>query len=42
MLHGPGGELLGPVAILRDVTQRFQREKEMARRLKELEAKARE
>ena len=42
MLHGSGGELLGPVAILRDVTQRFQREKEMARRLKELEAKARE
>jgi PAS domain S-box-containing protein len=42
MLHGPGGEILGPVAILRDVSQRFQREKEMARRLKELEAKARE
>ncbi len=42
MLHGPGGELLGPIAILRDVTQRFQREKEMARRLKELEAKVRE
>lgn len=42
MLHGPAGEILGPVAILRDVTQRFQREKEMARRLKELEAKVRE
>lgn len=42
MLHGPGGELLGPVAIIRDVTQRFQREKELGRRLKELEAKVRE
>jgi PAS domain S-box-containing protein len=40
MLKGPGGEILGPVATIRDVTKRFQREKEMARRLKELEAKA--
>ena len=39
MLHGPGGELLGPVAIIREVTARFQREKELGRRLKELEAK---
>jgi len=39
MLKGPGGEILGPVATIRDVTKRFQREKEMARRLKELEAK---
>ena len=39
MLRGPGGEILGPVAVLRDVTKRFQREKEMAKRLKELEAK---
>ncbi len=39
MLHGPGGELLGPVAIIRDVTARFQREKELGRRLKELESK---
>ena len=38
MLKGPGGEILGPVAIIRDVTKRFQREREMARRLKELEA----
>lgn len=38
MLRGPAGEVLGPVAIIRDVTKRFQREKEMARRLKELEA----
>ncbi len=41
MLRGASGEILGPVAIIRDVTKRFQREKEMARRLKELEAKAR-
>lgn len=38
MLKGAAGEVLGPVAIIRDVTQRFQREREMARRLKELEA----
>ena len=38
MLHGPDGSILGPVAVIRDVTRRFQREKEMARRLKELEA----
>jgi PAS domain S-box-containing protein len=38
MLKGPGGEILGPVAVIRDVTKRFQREREMARRLKELEA----
>jgi PAS domain S-box-containing protein len=38
MLRGAEGEVLGPVAIIRDVTKRFQREKEMARRLKELEA----
>ena len=38
MLKGPGGEVLGPVATIRDVTKHFQRDKEMARRLKELEA----
>lgn len=41
MLKGPAGEILGPVATIRDVTKRFQREMESARRLKELEAKAR-
>jgi PAS domain S-box-containing protein len=41
MLKGPGGEILGPVATIRDVTKRFQREKELARRIKELEGKAR-
>jgi len=39
MLKGPAGEIVGPVATIRDVTKRFQREKEMARRLKELEAR---
>ncbi|HET9595043.1 MAG TPA: PAS domain S-box protein [Anaeromyxobacteraceae bacterium] len=38
MLKGPAGEIVGPLATIRDVTKRFQREKEMARRLKELEA----
>jgi hypothetical protein len=40
MLKGPAGEIAGAVATIRDVTKRFQREKEIARRLKELEAKA--
>jgi nitric oxide dioxygenase len=38
MLKGPAGEILGPVATIREVTRRFQREKEMARRIKDLEA----
>jgi len=42
MLKGPEGEVLGPVATIRDITKRFLREKELARRLKELEAKAKE
>lgn len=41
MLRSAAGEILGPVAIIRDVTKRFQREKQMALRLKELEARAR-
>jgi len=40
MLKSPSGEILGPVATVREVTKRFQREKDMARRIKELEAKA--
>ncbi len=40
MLKDAGGHILGPVAILRDVTKRVQRDKELGRRLKELEAKA--
>jgi PAS domain S-box-containing protein len=41
MLRDPAGELLGPVAVIRDVTKRFERERALARRVKELEAKAR-
>ena len=41
MLKSEQGEILGPVAILRDVTKRFLREKELVRRVKELEAKER-
>ena len=40
MLTDDAGRITGLVAILRDVTKRFQREKELVRRLKELEAKA--
>lgn len=40
MLKDEQGVIVGLVAILRDVTKRFLREKELARRLKELEAKA--
>ena len=38
-LRDEAGRITGLVAILRDVTKRFQREKELGRRLKELEAK---
>ena len=37
MLADGEGNVIGPVATIRDVTKRFQREKELARRLKELE-----
>jgi PAS domain S-box-containing protein len=40
MLKDDAGRITGLVAIIRDVTKRFQRERELARRLKELEAKA--
>jgi PAS domain S-box-containing protein len=39
MLKDAAGRIVGPVATIRDVTKRFQREKELGRRLKELEAK---
>ena len=41
ILHDAAGAILGPVAVIRDVTKRFQREKELGRRLKELEAQVR-
>lgn len=40
ILRDGGGKIVGPVAIIRDVTKRFQREKELTRRVKELEGKA--
>ena len=40
ILRDAAGKIVGPVAIIRDVTKRFQREKETARRLKELEGKS--
>jgi PAS domain S-box-containing protein len=39
MLKDGDGRISGAVATIRDVTKRFQREKEQARRLKELEAR---
>ena len=37
LLRDDAGRILGPAAIVRDVTTRFQREKELRLRLKELE-----
>lgn len=39
LLRDASGAILGPAAILRDVTARFLREKELRARIKELEAK---
>lgn len=39
LVRDGAGAIVGPVAILRDVTARFQREKELRARLKEAEAK---
>ncbi len=40
LVRDDAGKILGPVAIVRDVTERFRREKELRLRVKELEAKA--
>ncbi len=40
LVRDDAGAILGPVAIVRDVTERFRREKELRARVKELEAKA--
>ncbi len=42
LLHDDAGAILGPVAVIRDVTERWQRDKELRLRLKELEAKAKQ
>ncbi len=39
LVRDDSGVLLGPVAIFRDVTARFQRDKELRQRVKELEAR---
>jgi PAS domain S-box-containing protein len=41
MIRADDGTLLGPAAIIRDVTVRWQRERETQKRLKELEAQSR-
>src|SRR5512138_3939534 len=40
LVRDDAGKILGPVALVRDVTERFKREKELRLRVKELEAKA--
>ncbi len=40
LVRDAAGKILGPAAIVRDVTARFQREKELRLKLKELEGKA--
>ena len=39
LLHGDGGEVTGIVAVIRDETVRFQEDRQLRRRLAELEAK---
>jgi PAS domain S-box-containing protein len=39
LIRDAAGAIVGPVAVMRDVTARFQREKELRARLKEAEAK---
>jgi signal transduction histidine kinase len=38
LLYDPAGEVLGVAAIMRDVTQRWNREKRVRQRLADLEA----
>jgi PAS domain S-box-containing protein len=40
LVRDDAGKILGPVAMVRDVTERFKREKELRLKVKELEAKA--
>ncbi len=39
LVRDDAGKILGPAAIIRDVTARFQKDKELRARVKELEAK---
>jgi PAS domain S-box-containing protein len=40
LLRDEAGAILGPVAVIRDVRERWKREKELHKRLKELEGRA--
>jgi PAS domain S-box-containing protein len=40
IIHGSGGDVIGALAHARDITERFERDRTMRRRLKELEATA--
>lgn len=40
LLKGPGGEVIGVAAIMRDVTERFQEQQQLRKRLAALEAGA--
>jgi hypothetical protein len=40
LLHSPEDELIGIVALIRDETSRFQEERNLRKRLAELEARA--
>ncbi|SOE88665.1 PAS domain S-box-containing protein [Caballeronia arationis] len=40
LLHGPDNAVSGIVAVIRDETERFQQERELRKRITELEAKA--
>jgi len=40
IVHGPDGAVLGAMAQARDITERFERDRDMRRRLRELEAAA--
>jgi len=42
LIHGEGDEVLGVAAIIRDVTERWQRDRELQQRLVALEAQVRE
>lgn len=42
ILRDEAGEVLGPVAVMRDVTERWQRDRELRQRLTQLEAEVQE
>jgi hypothetical protein len=40
IIHGPDGKVAGALAHARDITERFERDRDMRRRLRDLEASA--